>query len=506
MTTPSDSTNASTCEITVKGKGNYTGEVTKTYTISPATIGNGDVRLSRTDFTYTGDERKPSVTVTVNGRLLISNTDYTLDTPTDSTNVSTYETAVTGTGNYTGTVTKSYTISVATGGTVAVTLDKTDFTYNGTVQKPSVISVKYNGNILTSNDYDLEIPSDSKNAGTYTVTATLKGNYSSALKGTQTYKIARSTIDDGDVRLSGTNFTYNGNAQRPSVSVTVNGRALTANTDYTLNIFANSINASTYEIAVTGNGNYNGRVTKTYTISPAIIGNGDVRLSGTSFTYNGDEQRPSVMVSVDGTSLIANTNYALDTPSGSTNVATYETTVTGKGNYAGTVTKTYTISPATIGNNDVRLSRTDFTYTGDERKPSVTVVVNGKTLTANTDYTLNTPTNSINVSSNPYEITVTGNGNYNGTVTKAYTISPATSGTVVVTFDRTNFTYNGTVQKPSVITVKYNDKILTSNDYDLNIPYDSKNVGTYTVTATLKGNYSSTLKGTQTYAISPAIN
>lgn len=60
---------------------------------------------------------------------------------------------------------------------IAVTLSKTSYTYNGEAKKPSV-TVKYNGKVLKSSNYTVKYPPGRVNVGKYTVTVTLKGNYS----------------------------------------------------------------------------------------------------------------------------------------------------------------------------------------------------------------------------------------------------------------------------------------------------------------------------------------
>jgi hypothetical protein len=71
-----------------------------------------------------------------------------------------------------------------------------------------------------------------------------------------------------------------------------------------------------------------------------------------------------------------------------------------------------------------------------------------------------------------------------------------------ITLSSTTYTYNGNVKKPTVTVKDSKGKVLT-NKTDYTVSYDSgrKNVGTYTVTITLKGNYSGTVK--KTFKINP---
>ena len=59
-----------------------------------------------------------------------------------------------------------------------IKLNKTAYTYNGKVQKPSVTVKNSKGKVLKSTDYKIYYPKGMKNVGKYTVKVTLKGNYS----------------------------------------------------------------------------------------------------------------------------------------------------------------------------------------------------------------------------------------------------------------------------------------------------------------------------------------
>ena len=87
---------------------------------------------------------------------------------------------------------------------------------------------------------------------------------------------------------------------------------------------------------------------------------------------------------------------------------------------------TFTIEPKDISTSgSVTLSSTSVTYTGTQAPVSVTsVVMDGHTLTASTDYTVSIPT-AINAGT--YAVTVTGQGNYTGTATATFTITKATA-------------------------------------------------------------------------------
>ena len=127
---------------------------------------------------------------------------------------------------------------------------------------------------------------------------------------------------------------------------------------------------------------------------------------------------PTVTVEVDNTALKVNTDYTVTTTADIPNRQA-TVTVTGKGNYCGKVTKTINITLRELQDDDVTVN--DVTTTSDAASvdPSVTVEVDGKTLTKNTDYTVEI---DADIPNGTGAVTVTGKGNYSGTVTKPFKI------------------------------------------------------------------------------------
>lgn len=75
-------------------------------------------------------------------------------------------------------------------------------------------------------------------------------------------------ISEATVTLSQTNYTYDGKAKTPSVTVKLDGKTLVLNTDYTVS-YSDNINVGTAKIIVTGRGNYTGSKTASFTIAKA---------------------------------------------------------------------------------------------------------------------------------------------------------------------------------------------------------------------------------------------
>lgn len=97
--------------------------------------------------------------------------------------------------------------------------------------------------------------------------------------------------------------------------------------------------------------NKNGKIVTTCsvckkTLSTAIIPKiSSVKLSNSTFTYNGKVIKPSVIVKDSKGKKINNSNYTVAYSKGLKNVGNYKVTIKFKGNYSGTVNKTFTIVP-----------------------------------------------------------------------------------------------------------------------------------------------------------------
>ena len=146
--------------------------------------------------------------------------------------------------------------------------------------------------------------------------------------------------------------------------------------------------------------------------------------------------------------------------------------------------------------SNIKLSRISIAYTGTVQRPSVTVTDRtGKALTYKKDFTVDySDWSSTNVGE--YKVIVKLIGNYEGTYEYNYKIVAQTN--VTPKLNRNVITTNGTVQRPSVtVTDSKGKQLVYKQDFTVNYSnWNSKDVGRYTVTVTMQGNYS----GTYTYA------
>lgn len=141
------------------------------------------------------------------------------------------------------------------------------------------------------------------------------------------------------------NQTYTGRAVKPKIQIKDGSETLSENVDYKIS-YQNNVNAGTATVKITGIGSYTGTGKKTFTIVPQKINEKNVSLSKKSYLYNGKSQKPSVTIkSKQGNRLKNGVDYTVSYEKGRKNIGKYKVSVKLKGNYAGTITKTFTIKP-----------------------------------------------------------------------------------------------------------------------------------------------------------------
>ena len=154
-------------------------------------------------------------------------------------------------------------------------------------------------------------------------------------------------------------------------------------------------------------------------LSRISISKASVTLSTSTYAYDGKAKKPGVMVKLNGKTLKNGTDYTVSY-SNNIKVGTAKVTITGKGNYTGSVSKTFKIKnnfkKATVSGISTKA------FTGKNITQSITVKYNGKTLKNGTDYTVSY---SNNKKIGTATVKIAGKGSYTGTVTKTFKINPA---------------------------------------------------------------------------------
>ena len=152
--------------------------------------------------------------------------------------------------------------------------------------------------------------------------------------------------DITSVTLRKKSYAYTGSPIEPTMTVKakVDGKAVKlTKDDYTVT-YKNNVEIGTATLIVEGQGNYQGRITKTFTITPVKILK--VTLSKYELPYNGKQRKPvpTVTAKVGGqpVTLEKKKDYTVKYEN-NIKPGTATVTITGKGNYTGTITKTFTI-------------------------------------------------------------------------------------------------------------------------------------------------------------------
>ncbi len=198
-----------TAVVTITGLGGYSGVITRNFTIVETTSNKkeiADCQISVIPEIYICDgfPKTPHVTVEDKGNLLKEGVDYMIEYQ-DNVNSGTAKVIITGTGQYTGTVVKTFLIEK---------------------------------NENDEKDEDEEDKNEKKDLSVCQIT------------------------------ISRNPCFYDGKKQEPDIIVEDDGRLLSAGTDYTVE-YLNNINAGTANITVTGTGDYVGTVTETFIIHKA---------------------------------------------------------------------------------------------------------------------------------------------------------------------------------------------------------------------------------------------
>ena len=479
---------------------------------------------SPSDEVYDGNEHKWIPTVTDKAdKKLEAGKDYTVEYSTKNfKDVGTIDVTITGIGNYTGIVTRTYKITPKS---VTVTAEDKTKVFGETDPKLTATVAGILGNDTV--EYTLS-RKDGEAAGKYEITVKgdkLQGNYTvTYVAGTLT--ITSQSIDPGtdsekpnpdytDAKVnSPSDKVYDGNEHKWIPTVTDKAdKKLEAGTDYTVEYSTSDFtNVGVIEVTITGISNYSGTVKRSYKVTPkeyTVTTDSATKIySGTALTAGGK---------VEG--IVSGETVEFTTTGSQTEVGTSKNTyelvwksakatnyTLAKESIGELTVKAKSIVPDDSDKTGITVSEpSDSKYDGKEHKEVLTVTdtKTGKELVAGTDYSVTYSSDLVNAGT--VKVTVAGLGNYSGSFTKTYKITKRsvtlTSATVSKVYDgsaltNTSITVSGdgfvegegasyevtgsqTVVGNSANAFEYklNEKTLASN-YDI-----TKVVGTLTITA-----------------------
>ena len=423
---------------------------------------------------YDGKEHKWSPAVAdKEGNALDEGTDYEVAYSTeDFTNVTgTITVTITGIGNYTGKVTRTYEITPKA---YTVTTDSAKKVYDGTAL---TAGGKIEG-IVDGENVEFKVTGSQTNKGTSKNTYSLKWNGSAIETNYKLEKesigdltVTEQTIDPGkdpdkpNPNYSGvtinkpSNKVYDGKEHKWSPAVAdKEGNALDEGTDYEVAYSTEDFTnvTGTITVTITGIGNYTGKVTRTYEITPkaytvttdsakkvydgtaltaggkieGIVDGENVEFKVTGSQTNKGTSKNTYSLKWNGSAI--ETNYKLEKESIGDLTVTEQTIDPGKDpdkpnpNYSG----------VTINKPSNKV------YDGKEHKWSPAVAdKEGNALDEGTDYEVAYSTEDFTNVTGTITVTITGIGNYTGKVTRTYEITPKA---YTVTTDSAKKVYDGT--------------------------------------------------------------
>lgn len=178
-------------------------------------------------------------------------------------------------------------------------------------------------------------------------------------------------------------YSYNGKAQTPDVTVTLNDKELEKNTDYRID-YVNNQNAGTATINITGMGRYEGSLSKNFNITKKAVTVSGITAQGK--IYDGTVKnilnfnKVEINGLLEGDSLTVNaTGTFTDAKAGDNKTVTITGLTLGgkdKENYTLADSGQQTSATASIGKLPVKLQwneKTDFIYNGQKQKVTATV-------------------------------------------------------------------------------------------------------------------------------------
>ena len=412
-----------------------------TLTIQPKAVSNatGDITITAGSPTYDGTAKEPTSLTVKDGSLDVAATNYTATYSNHVSAGSEARVTLTMTGNYTGTVTANYTIlpkPVTVKAKAQTIIEGDDIsTGEGTATADGLVS----GHVLKS----VSVSTTETAMGIYPEGIAVGGAWIVAGEEdmTQNYAITYqrgqliiATQNNDNLTIADiTAQQYDGTPRRPSVSISDGATPLTEGTDYDVD-YENNVDVGTAKAIVTLKGVRSGTLIKEFTITPRTL---TVTANNQTVTYGNTVSSTTADVTVEGLVGSQVLTAVTLTPSGTTSgTHTLTPSVAAVGNDGTDVTANYAISyvagTLTVNKKKYSDSPGDFTvsgigsyvYNGQAQQPVPTVKDTENTLSQlleqDKDYTLSY---SDNVNAGTATLTVTLQGNYEGSFIRTFEIS-----------------------------------------------------------------------------------
>ncbi len=199
-------------------------------------------------------------------------------------------------------------------------------------------------------------------------------------------------------------------------------------------------------------------------------------------TYTGKELEPELTIQDGSYTLVKGTDYKV-TYSNNINVGQATASITGVGNYTGTLAQGFSITPKSVTSVVTIDAIEDQTYTGKELKPTIVVKDGTTTLIEDKDYTV---AYEDNIDVGVATVTITGKGNYTDKQSANFNVVKANLSKAVVVGKDQKYTGSAVTTK---VTVTLNGVTLTEDkDFTVGPYYNNTEVGEATVAIKGVGN------------------
>lgn len=487
--------------ITLTGIGRFAGcSVTKSFYIKLSFL-DVEIELTETNYIYSGNAITPSFTLKRGEESFIENVDYIV-TLENNVNAGDATLKVTGMGQWAGTVTTTFTIAAYTITNDMLQLGVDEYQYTGESVIPQYAVQLNSVSLVSGKDFTVALGANVQ-LGTATITITGIGNYQGNTS--KTFTIIARTLTDDMLQLEESSYQYNSEAITPEYSVSALGKVLVKDTDYTLQI-TNNVSVGSATITITGNGNYTGSVSTTFTITVAYLNEYNITINQYYYEYHPNGVTPDFTVTAFGKTLVKDTDYTVELQD---NAVLGEATlvITGMGNFDGTGTTTFYITERYLTEDMIKMDNIYYAYTGEVVEPEFSVEYNGTALVKDADYTIAIERGVGGVIPTFGRVTVyiEGQGNFTGLVTKDYYIQKTLTEEMVEVQNDIEFAYRGT---PITIWYRLQDGDDSLGEgTDFSVTYQNNNApGTATITFTGIESYTGSVSFSFTIVQDPSYN
>lgn len=476
--------------VVVVGKGNFTGEQVKPFTILPEDIGeeNPDITATAASAVYTGSAATTTVTLTAADGTTLAEGDFEMGDYTSNINAGTASVEVHGIGNYAGSRNVPFTIEQKSIGSEDITVSPVEpqgYTAAEICPEPVVTVGTGEDAVILERDEDYELSwSSNTNAGTGYVVITGKNNYGDFRQ--EPFQIekksigAEGVIDSAMTLQDIADQQYTGGVVKPEISLSYLGeitQSLKEGRDYTISCSSN-VAVGTAAMTITGTGDFEGTINTSFLIKGNMANASVAKIPVQQYTGAAVTPLPTVIFA--GKTLVNGTDYEVDYRENVDRGTAY-LIITGTGDwYVGSQTVEFIISREFSAQMNIAGLASAYTYTGKAITPSVRVTDYGGVLTEGIHYKLNYSTN---VNAGTAKVTVTGIGEYSGSKSASYKIIERNIGQCAVT-NIGNQNYTGKKITPTV-KVTYGGKTLKAGT-DYTIVY-TNNIKAGRANAIIKG-------------------